>query len=119
MRHEFPKGIKVAAFQRSKGRCERCTALLYPGKFEYDHRLADTFGGEPTLDNCMVLCIACHDAKTYSSDIPAAAKSNRVRAKHIGAKSPSRTPLPFGRASKFKRKLDGSIVPRTRMEQDA
>jgi 5-methylcytosine-specific restriction protein A len=112
MRREFPKSVKVAAFQRAAGKCESCGARLYPGKYEYDHRLADTFGGEPTLDNCEVICTACHDLKTYKSDIPAAAKSNRVRAKHIGAKAPSRTPLPFGKQSKFKRKLDGTVVPR-------
>jgi 5-methylcytosine-specific restriction protein A len=112
MRREFPKGIKVAAFQRAKGRCEKCTAMLFPGKFQFDHRIADTFGGEPTLDNCMVLCANCHSEKTFGSDVPAAAKSNRVRAKHIGAKTPSRTPLPFGKASKLKRKLDGTVIER-------
>ncbi len=112
MRTEFPKKIKVLAFKRANGRCESCSAPLFPTKFEYDHRLADTFGGEPTLENCEVLCTNCHDAKTYRSDIPAVAKSNRVRAKHIGAKAKTRRPLPGSKDSGWKRKLDGSVVPR-------
>ena len=112
MRREFTKAIKLAAFQRANGKCENCTARLMPGRFEYDHRLADTFGGEPTLENCEVLCTNCHDAKTHKSDIPAVAKSNRVRAKHIGAKVKTRNPIPGSKASKWKQKLDGTVVLR-------
>ncbi len=111
-RREFPKSVKVAAFQRANGKCESCTARLYPGKYEYDHKLADTFGGEPTLENCEVLCSACHGAKTFKSDIPMAAKSNRVRAKHIGAKVKTRRTIPGSKDSPWKIKLDRTVVPR-------
>lgn len=112
MRREFSTKVRVAAFQRAKGRCESCTAPLFPGKFEYDHRLADAFGGEPTLENCEVICKACHDLKTFTSDIPAIAKSNRVRAKHIGAKTRKGRPLPGGKDSPYRIKMDRTVVPR-------
>ena len=54
-RREFTSKIKLAAFERAKGQCERCTGKLYPGKFRYNHRIPDALGGEPTLDNCEVL----------------------------------------------------------------
>lgn len=112
MRREFPAKVKVAAFERSGGRCELCTAPLMVGKINYDHRVPDALGGEPALANCEVLCLACHGAKTASGDVPRIAKAKREQAAHIGAKARPRCPLPGSRASKWKRKLDGTVVPR-------
>jgi 5-methylcytosine-specific restriction protein A len=88
-RREFPDKVKVEAFQRADGRCEKCTAKLFVGKIHYDHRIPDAMGGEPTLSNCDVLCTACHGIKTRRVDVPAIAKVKRIRAAHIGAKKPS------------------------------
>jgi 5-methylcytosine-specific restriction protein A len=84
-RREFTKAIKLAAWKRCGGHCEGCTAKLYPGRIEYHHKTEDTFGGEPTLENCSVLCIACHGAIT-GERAKVIAKSSRVRAKHLGIK---------------------------------
>lgn len=89
MRREFSSKIKVAAFRRADGRCEKCSVRLSVGKFAYDHRIPDAMGGEPTLDNCEVLCTACHSAKTRTVDVPRIAKARRQAAKHIGIKRPS------------------------------
>jgi 5-methylcytosine-specific restriction enzyme A len=111
MRREFPARVKVAAFERSKGLCEACSVKLQVGRIEYDHTTPDFFGGEPTLENCIVLCSPCHRAKTTGEDIPRIAKTRRQRAAFLGAKT-SRNPLPFGRKSGLKRKLNGEIVRR-------
>ncbi len=95
-RREFPDNVKVDAFNRSCGRCEKCGAHLFVGKFHYDHRIPDAMGGEPILSNCDVLCTACHGAKTQRQDVPAIAKVKRVRAKHIGAKKPKSFHRPSG-----------------------
>ncbi len=89
-RREFTRAIKAAAFQRSAGNCESCTAHLYPGKFAYDHRIPDGLTGEPTISNCVVLCVACHSVKTTKHDVPAIARAKRREAKHIGAKPKGR-----------------------------
>ena len=101
-RREFPAKIKVAAFERCNGACEGCTRRLFPGDIHYDHRIPDGSGGEPTLENCQVLCRSCHGIKTSTQDIPAIAKGKRVKRKHIGAAG----------KSKFRgwRRFDGSIV---------
>lgn len=104
-RREFPKSVKVAAFKRCAGRCEKCTAALTPGKFAYDHVIADALGGEPILSNCQVLCDACHGPKTAKEDIPAAAKAKRREAAHVGAvaapaKQISSAPFPIGKGRK-------------------
>lgn len=94
MRQEFPAKVKVAAFERAKDRCEKCTARLVVGKFHYDHIIADALGGEPTVENCEVLCTACHGTKTQRQDVPAIAKVKRIRAKHLGIKRRSSFPKP-------------------------
>ena len=86
MRREFPARVKVAAYERSGGKCEACKAPLRPGKFAYDHVLPDGLGGAPVIENCAVLCDACHGVKTGRQDVPQIAKMKRQRAKFIGAK---------------------------------
>lgn len=109
-RRNFPKAVKEAAYERADGKCEECGSRLAPGKFAYDHVLADGLCGEPTLENCAVVCTNCHGRKTRKHDIPAIAKAKRLHAKHIGAKT-SR-PFPGGRKSKWKRKVGGQVVLR-------
>ncbi len=93
MRREFPAKVKEAAWARCRGHCENCTRPLRPGDINYDHRIADGIGGEPTLDNCAVLCKGCHGAKTAKLDVPLIAKGKRIRRKHIGAtRSKARIP---------------------------
>lgn len=103
MRQEFPAKVRKAAFERANKHCERCSAFLYAGKFAYDHILPDGLGGEPTLENCAVLCSACHDKKTATQDVPAIAKADRIRSKHIDARPRSSRPLPGGRNSPWKK----------------
>ncbi len=113
-RREFPAKVKVAAFERSGGLCERCKARLGPGNVEYDHVLADWLGGEPTLENCEALCRACHrgpGGKT-AQDVKVIAKAKRVGRSHIGAAPKSRNPLPGGKSSGWRKRMDGTVVRR-------
>lgn len=115
-RREFSRKVMAAAFARAEGYCEatltdgeRCPVKLMPGWFEYDHRIPDALGGEPTLENCVVTCRGCHKAKTFRADIPAVAKMKRQRDKHIGAMPRSRSSL---RHPYLRKKMDGSVVAR-------
>lgn len=87
-RRDFPGKVMVEAFKRCGGNCEKCTARLYSGKFAYDHVIPDQMGGEPTLENCQVLCTACHKGKT-AKDVGDIAKSKRRERAHILPKKPS------------------------------
>lgn len=84
MRREFSRKTRAQAFERSKGCCEVCGTRLVPGKFRYDHILPDVLGGEPTLANCKVQCVAC-DAPKTADDIRRVRKADRQRDKHTGA----------------------------------
>ena|SRR6202035_312995 len=111
MRQEFSKRVKLEAFQRSNGRCEGCTVRLMPGHFDYHHRQEDTFGGEPTLENCQVLCDLCH-GKVTKERAPLIAKSNRVRAKHLGIKR-KRASFLTNKNGPYRKRMDGTVERRT------
>jgi 5-methylcytosine-specific restriction endonuclease McrA len=99
-RREFPKQVKREALRRADKKCESCDAL-FGVKFHFDHDIADGLGGEPTLDNCKVLCHACHDEKTRKHDVPLIAKTKRIQDRHNGIKKP--------RTMTRWRRFDGSI----------
>jgi 5-methylcytosine-specific restriction protein A len=101
-RTEFSAKVKVAAFERAKGLCEICTRKLYTGDINYDHRIPDQSGGDASLDNCQVLCRACHGTKTSKSDIPSIAKGRRIRRRNAGIRKPS--------SFRGWRKLSGEVV---------
>lgn len=112
MRREFPAKIKVDAFTRAKGCCELCNSgvKLRHGDIFYDHRIPDGLGGEPTLENCQVLCRSHHDEKTRKADVPAIAKSKRIQRREMGIKK--RSTFACAKTSKWKKKLDGTVVLR-------
>lgn len=99
MRSEFSKPTKREALKRSGGRCEavgelyglafgtRCNAPLSHG-VEFDHfPIAATEPDCTGLDNCVACCPSCHRWKTSHYDVPAQAKSKRVRDKHLGIRN--------------------------------
>lgn len=110
-RREFSPKIMVEAFKRAGGKCQRCTARLSVGKFAYDHVIPDALGGEPTLENCEVLCTSCHGVKTNRTDIPTIAKVKRVKINHIGARHSS-SPMPGSKASRWRKPMRGPAVLR-------
>lgn len=110
MRREFSKAVKATAALRADGKCEGCTRKLREGDFHYDHDIADGLGGEPTLENCKVLCRSCHSVKTTKHDVPRIAKTKRNFKKSHGIKSPSR--FSCSRDSKWKKKIGGAVVLR-------
>lgn len=115
-RKEFPKSVKIAAWARCEGRCEECGTKLWPGKFAYDHDLADGLGGKPTLENCRVLCSgspgSCHSTKTGKSDVPRMAKADRQKAASLGAKTQRGRPMAGTKASGLRKRMDGTVERR-------
>ena len=101
---------KLAIWEREKGLCMMCNTRLMPGKFIYEHVRALELGGTDTDDNIRLTCLSCAGQKT-KKDHAMAAKAKRVKAKHLGLKK-TRNPLPGGKRSKFKRKMDGTVVLR-------
>lgn len=101
---------KLAIWEREKGLCMLCSTRLQPGKFIYEHVRALELGGTDTDDNIRLTCMPCAGLKT-KDDHSRAAKAKRVKAKHLGMKK-SKNPLPGSKSSKWKRKMDGTVVRR-------
>lgn len=111
MRVEFSNKVKRDALQRANGKCENeaCGASLSLNKYHYDHRIPDQMGGDASLDNCQLLCWACHKEKT-KADVADIAKAKRIERRHLGIRRESR--MPGARSSRLKKKVDGSVVER-------
>jgi len=110
-RQEFSVKVKAQAAARANGKCEGCGARLRLGGYHYDHIVPDGFGGEPTLENCAVLCLTCHKIKTHEEDNPRMAKADMQRKRiALNIKPESRRKLPGSKDSPIKIKLDGTRV---------
>lgn len=54
----IPEHVKVAVFQRDRGRCKQCG---YSGPYiEYDHVIPRSKGGPNTVENIQLLCRQCN-----------------------------------------------------------
>jgi 5-methylcytosine-specific restriction endonuclease McrA len=110
-RTEFTRKTKAQGFERSGGKCEICGVRLMPGKFRFDHKLPCALGGDNSLENLVVQCVACDKPKT-ADDVRRIRKADRQKAVHIGAKAPSRNPMPGSKVSGWKRKMNGNVEKR-------
>lgn len=113
MRTEFPQKVRAQAALRSNGHCEnpRCGVRLPDGGYHYDHVIPDALGGEATLENCEVLCLPCHKAKTTKGDVPRIAKAKMQGAKSKGTHRLGK-PLPGSKRSGWRRRMDGTTERR-------
>ena len=90
-RSEFPKSVKLAAWDRCRGRCECGCGLKIIGTPEYDnYPVPAALGGPGTLDNCRVLDRKHHRALTAEKDVPGISRSTRIFEKRIGAREKRR-----------------------------
>lgn len=79
-------------------------------RWEVEHIVPYALTRDDTDANLAPAHVACHAAKT-AGDVAQIAKAKRVARKHIGAHRSAST-LPGSKGSKWKRKLDGTIVER-------
>lgn len=101
---------KLAIWEREKGKCMLCGVKLVTGKFIFEHVRALELGGADTDDNIRLTCKGCATEKT-KQDHSTAARAKRKKTSVLGIKQ-SKTPMPFGKGSKFKKKMDGTVVRR-------
>ena len=117
-RREFTRTTKLAIWERAKGRCQhvsedgsRCPVKFFPGDARhFDHIIACEHGGGNDVSNGQLLCVIHHRPKTRA-DMAITVRGRKARAQHIGANKPKR-PMAGSRDSKWKRKVDGTVVLR-------
>lgn len=103
-RKSMTKARIARIFLENQGRCHLCELLIRDGeKYEIDH-ITPLWAGGSEEDNYLAPAhVKCHAAKT-AAEAPARAKRNRIIAK--GYAKPRKPP------SKWKRRMDGSVVDR-------
>lgn len=118
MRQEFSAKTKMDAFKRSGDICEchripgmvACGRPLKGQPIFYEHIIQCEISNDNSLENCAVLTKTCWRLKTDKQDLPVIAKVKRVERKNLGIKKPSR--FPGSKNSRFKRKINGTVVMR-------
>jgi 5-methylcytosine-specific restriction endonuclease McrA len=103
---------RLTLWERAAGVCALCDQAIdgVRERWVVEHIRALELGGADELANMAPAHEACALAKTQD-DHRRAARAKRQKIRHIGADA-SKRPLPFGKASRWKRTLSGKIVPR-------
>ncbi len=117
-RLEFTQATKKARNRHATDkhgvmRCEYCgTEITDANPCEHDHFKEAKDGGDNSIANCRVACKkTCHKKKTAAFKT-SCAKSDRMAAPSRGLKRTSGRPIPGSKASGWKRKMSGEVVPR-------
>ena len=103
---------RLALFEAHNGLCHICRETIDGTRERWDveHIIPIALGGDDDENNAAPAHEQCHKIKT-ATDKAQVAKANRVRAKHHGA-SQSKSPLPGGKNSRWKKTLSGQVLPR-------
>lgn len=121
MRHTFSSRMRAEIWDRCRGEmkspiCNICGLAIDPGQtwdVSHDPRGTPAALGGNEVGIAHRRCNHRHGAVVVT---PLVAKVKRIRAKHIGAheQGRGRRALPCGRASPWRKKLSGEVVPRMR-----
>lgn len=101
---------RVKVFEDARGLCHICEQKIFGKEWEVEHVIPLALGGADDESNMRPAHTACHAGKTRD-DNASWTKAKRVRAKHIGAHR-KRTYWPCGKGTKWKMKVDRTVVPR-------
>lgn len=105
---------RTRIFDAVSGQCCICGVRINAErgeKFIVEHVIPLWLGGADDETNMRPAHEKCAIAKTVA-EAPVKAKSDRIRAKHLGIKKHVRNPLPCGRGSPWRKKMNGTVERR-------
>jgi len=103
---------RARIFEAHKGTCHICGQAIdgTRERWEVEHLAPYALTRDDSDDNLAPAHASCHAGKT-AEDVTQIAKANRVARKHKGAHRPKAS-IPGSRESKWKRRIDGTVVRR-------
>ena len=110
-RGRMTPGRALRRWEAHKGICVNCQTPIDGARDDWfcEHILALENGGTDEDENIGPAHMRCKKAKD-AADHAAAGKARRNKQRHLGIKKPSR--FPASRDSRWKKKLNGEVVPR-------
>ena len=112
MRRSLSRLALVRIFDAAEGICHICQTKIHTGEaWQADHVLPLALGGEDDEGNMVPVHECCHRKKT-KTDIGRIRKADRQRANHLGVKRKRARPIPGSKNTRWKKKLDGTVVER-------
>jgi 5-methylcytosine-specific restriction enzyme A len=104
--------MRLKVWETRKGICYCCRQQIigHKEKWIVEHVLARGIGGKDELDNYWPCHETCRREKD-KIDIKMIAKTKRMKQRNLGIKT-TKSSFGGGRNSKFKKKLDGTVVLR-------
>lgn len=101
---------RIECFEAAEGACHLCNGKINVGeRWEVSHEIPLELGGEDVPANRKPAHYRCHRAHTAEIDQPNIARAKRREARHIGARAPSRNPIPGSRASGIRKRMNGKV----------
>lgn len=122
-RKEIPKRVKLDVFVRAGGpenlRCERCCLPIGGKRFDYHHEIPEWVQNVPpserspiTPDDVKLLGYECCHKQISAEDQKRMYHGKRIVAKAARAEKKYSRPIPGSRNSKFKKRIDGTVILR-------
>lgn len=108
-----PPTVELRIWKTHGGRCHLCEQKIHGGREAWDasHIKSIWDGGENRESNYAPAHNKCHDEHTRR-EATERADANQRAIKHLGIKTRKGPPMPGSRDSKWKRKMDGTMVLR-------
>lgn len=107
----IPPRVRLRVFERCDGKCHRCLRKITPADtWIVEHVIAIANGGRNAEGNLSITCGWCKPIKD-AEDVALKAKGAKIRARHVGLK-PDRPSFATNRNGRWKKKLNGELVPR-------
>jgi hypothetical protein len=104
---------RLRIFEMRGGLCCVCTNRITAGEpFIDEHGRALGLGGSNDDGNRYIAHVKCAAIKTREEDMPRIAKAKRQKASSLGLKRSKGRPLPCGKHSRWRKKMNGQVVPR-------
>lgn len=109
----IPPRVRLRIFDRFDSICQcGCGRKIRPGEpWDAEDEIAIINGGERRETNLRPFLREHHREKTRQ-DVAIKSKTYRVRSKHIGIRRTSSRPMPCGRGSPWRKKMNGEVVRR-------